>query len=89
MTVQAGDEGRAASRVRKLVCVGRLPEYLTSAARIANLDADVRRITGEQRANLTAKAQEFNVTGYTLDEESWEMAVNGSTLILSVNVVRP
>jgi hypothetical protein len=68
---------------------GRLPEYKTSAERIATMDADVRELTAEIRKRLTDKAHEFTVTGWELDDQSWEMGSNGRSIVVSVLIKRP
>lgn len=77
------------SKVRRLIVTGSLPERNTPAERIATLDADVRDLTARMKATLTAKSAEHVVTGWTLDDDSWEAAMNGRTIILSVALRRP
>ena len=77
------------SEGRVLVTHCTLPEYLTSAARIANLDSDIREATAKMKAALTEKSHQFTTTGYVLDDESWELAANGRTIVLTVKVRRP
>ena len=74
---------------RALIQHATLPQYNTSAERIARLDGDIRDLTSRMRATLTQKAHEHVVAGYALDEESWEIGTNGNTIVLSVRVVRP
>lgn len=74
---------------RRLVITGTLPEYITSGERIARLDGDIRKMTAEMKAKLTDKSAEHNVTGYTLDDDSWELANNGRVVVLSVVLRRP
>ena len=66
---------------KKLVAFGKMPDRATSGERIAMMRADMEAVTGELRRTLTDKSMEFNVRGYVLDEESWEFAVNGRTVI--------
>lgn len=89
MTIQTVEGGKQDARTRKLVQFARLPDYGTSAERIARIATDIRELSAQMRAQLTAKAASYTVRGYSLDEESWEMASNGNVIILSVNVVRP
>lgn len=69
---------------RRLVQVGELRKRGTSAERIAHMHEDVTDMAGQLRATLTAKSHEYTVTGWNLDDESWEMAMNGRTIVLSV-----
>ena len=76
------------SERRRIVANAVLPEYHTRAGRIANLDADVRKAADELRRNITDKAQMYVVQGYELDEESWEIASTGRTVVMSAVIKR-
>ncbi len=65
-----------------------LPARATSAERIATLDADVRAAAGEARVKIANHAQRFTNTGWTLDEESWEMVLLPNHRILVTAKVR-
>lgn len=69
---------------RRLVQAGTLPVRATSAERVAHMREDVTELTGHIRKTLTDKSHEFTVTGWTLDDESWEFALNGRTVVISV-----
>lgn len=66
---------------RKIVAVARMPERLTRGDIIANVDRDVREATGALRTELTNKALTLSANGFRLDEESWEIAVNGRIVV--------
>lgn len=68
---------------RRIAVFGRLPERQTSADRIANMDSDVRDLTAQMRQRVRDKALTMSVTGFVLDEDSYEVAVNGRTLVMS------
>jgi hypothetical protein len=70
--------------VKRLVTSGELQHRATSAERMAHLDEDVPRLIADLRRNLTDKSAQF--TGWTLDGDSWEAAVNGRTVILFVTM---
>lgn len=76
-------------RGRRLIQSGTLPVRATGAERIAHMHEDVTDMTGQMRATLTDKSHEFTASGWELDEESWEAAVNGRTIVLSVVLRRP
>lgn len=69
---------------RRLVQSATLPVRMSSADRIAHMHEDVTDMAGQLRKTLTDKSHEFTVTGWALDEESWEMAMNGRTIVMSV-----
>lgn len=71
------------SLARRLVQSGELAQRRTSAERIAHMHEDVTDLTSQLRKSLTDKAHEFTVTGWALDEESWEMAMNGRIVVVS------
>ena len=73
---------------RRIVANGELPVYITRAGRIANLDADVRKLADELRRTITDKAQTLVVQGYELDEESWEVATTSRSVVMSAVVKR-
>lgn len=87
--LKVGETRGSEASSRKLVVHGTLPEYETPATRIANLDSDIRDMTNRMRRDLTDKASEYHVRGFVLDEESWELAANGHTLVLTVTINRP
>lgn len=74
---------------RKLVTYMPLPDRATSAERIATLDADVREAAGVARTKIEHHAQRFTNTGWTLDDDSWEMVMlPGYKMIVTANVRR-
>lgn len=74
---------------RRLVQSATLPARLSSAERIAHIHEDVTDMAGKLRKALTDKSHEFTVSGWELDDDSWEMAMNGRTIVLSVVLRRP
>jgi len=74
---------------RVLVANAELPEYLTRKGRIAGLDADIREAAAKLRRTLEDKAATYSVGGYTIDDESWELAATGRVVVLSVKITRP
>lgn len=78
---------------RRLLTTILLPQRATPAERIATLDADVRAAADEAKVKITQHAQRFTNTGWTLDDESWEMAVVEPTpgeraILVSARVTR-
>lgn len=73
-----------ATNARRLIQSGTLAQRRTSAERIAHMHEDVTDLTARIRTSLTAKSHEFTVTGWALDDESWEMAMNGRVIVVSV-----
>lgn len=71
------------SEARRLVQHGTLPVRLTSADRIAHMTEDVQDMTAKLRASITELAAKDTVTGWTLDEDSWEAAANGRVIVMS------
>lgn len=76
-------------RARRLIQSGTLPVRASSADRIAHMHEDVTDLTGRMRAALTDKSHEFTASGWALDDDSWEAAQNGRTIVLSVVLRRP
>lgn len=74
---------------RVLITNATLPRRNTPGERVATLDADIREAAAKMRATLIDKSHEFTVTGWELDDESWEMAANGTSILLSVKLRRP
>lgn len=60
---------------RRLGTFVTLPDRATPAERIATLDADVRAAADEAKAKLLAHAQRYVVTGWAVDDDSWEMVM--------------
>jgi hypothetical protein len=78
-----------ASRPRILQVVEVLPERATHAERIATLDADVREAAASARKRLEDHSVRYHNTGWTIDEQGWEMAVLPNHMILvSCRLVR-
>jgi hypothetical protein len=87
--IQVGETRGSDAPIRRLIQTATLPEYLSSADRIAHIADDIHNLTAQMRATLTAKAHEFHVRGYTLDEDSWELASNRNVIVLTVTIRRP
>lgn len=73
---------------KRVGAFGRMPDRATSGERIANMDADVRAVTADLRRTLLDKASTMTVLGYEIDDDSWEFAINGRSIIGSVVVKR-
>ena len=73
---------------KRIVVSGALPARNSPAERIAHADEDVRDLTAKMRQSIREKASEYTVTGWTLDEESYEAAKNGLTIVLSAVMTR-
>lgn len=76
---------------RQMGAMERLPDRATPAERVATLDADVREAADKARKRImdTFVAKGYNATGYSIDDESWTMAVVDRTVIVTVQAVRP
>jgi hypothetical protein len=76
------------SRTKRLVAVGIMHPRATRGDRIAHMDEDVRDVTAKLRKELTDLASKHTVTGWVLDEDSWEFGMNGRNIIGSVAIRR-
>ena len=74
---------------RRIIVSGELRTRRTSAERIAHMHEDVTDLTNQLKRSITDKAHEFTVQGYALDDDSWEAAINGRTVVLSAVIERP
>jgi hypothetical protein len=79
------------SERRKLGAMRHLPEYPTAAMRVATLDHDVREAASEARKSIidTMAAKGYTARGFSVDDESWEIAVAGDVVIATVSIERP
>ena len=73
---------------RRVVAVGIMMPRATRSDRIAHMDEDVREVTSKLKATLTDKANEYTVTGWTLDDDSWEFGINDRNIVGSVALRR-
>jgi hypothetical protein len=74
---------------RRLIQTGTLAPRGTRADRIAHMAEDVRSLSARLRASLIDQSAKSTVTGWTLDDDSWEFAINDRTIVLSVILRRP
>jgi hypothetical protein len=73
---------------RRVIMREDLPTRATPAERVANLDADIRDATAKLRRRLSDYASKYTVTGWTIDEGAWEMAVADRKVVCIMRLTR-
>lgn len=76
------------TEARYKVAMERLPERATSGARIAHMDSDVRDTAARLRKRLEENAQPMLVTGWSIDEEGWEIGMANRLMTMKMRLTR-
>ena len=71
--------------------MARVLQVIEPLPELASLDkgADIRDCAAKAKRKIEDYASKFSATGWSIDDESWEMAAIGQSILVRCHIVRP